>query len=238
MSMDRTSRAFEKSMPAFHTVISVGTVHKKSRMHCCWATVALCYHTVALSVLSVCNVGVLWPNGWMDQDETWHGGRPRPRTHCSPERGTAAPSLFFQPMSIVVIRSPIWATTEHLILSNCQQHSVVQVDNATVEFGNRYSVTEQSELAQHQQCTCSSNANTIYVTSAFCALAISGSAGTSVHRDYIKKELFYLIYVLLVFQLAQLNYVYDARSSRITVNVLRRGWDRPFFCPFTSLISY
>jgi len=34
--------------------------------------------------LSVCNVGVglLWPNGWMDQDETWHGGRPRLRPHC------------------------------------------------------------------------------------------------------------------------------------------------------------
>ena len=31
-----------------------------------------------LSCLSVCNVGVLWPNGWMDQDETWHGGMPRP----------------------------------------------------------------------------------------------------------------------------------------------------------------
>ena len=31
-----------------------------------------------LSVLSVCNVGVLWPNGWTDQDETWHAGRPRP----------------------------------------------------------------------------------------------------------------------------------------------------------------
>jgi len=27
-------------------------------------------------VSSVCDVGVLWPNGWMDQDETWHGGRP------------------------------------------------------------------------------------------------------------------------------------------------------------------
>ena len=27
-----------------------------------------------LSCLSVCNVGVLWPNGWMDQDETWHLG--------------------------------------------------------------------------------------------------------------------------------------------------------------------
>ena len=25
-----------------------------------------------------CNVGVLWPNGWMDHDATWYGGRPRP----------------------------------------------------------------------------------------------------------------------------------------------------------------
>jgi len=32
---------------------------------------------------SVCNVGVLWPNSWTDhdQDETWHGGRPRPHSH-------------------------------------------------------------------------------------------------------------------------------------------------------------
>ena len=29
---------------------------------------ALCYRTV---VLFVCNVSVLWPNGWMDQDEAW-----------------------------------------------------------------------------------------------------------------------------------------------------------------------
>jgi len=34
------------------------------------------------SCLSVCNVRVLWPNGWTDQDETWHAGRPRPRPHC------------------------------------------------------------------------------------------------------------------------------------------------------------
>jgi len=27
----------------------------------------------------VCDVGVLWPNGWTDQDETWRAGRPRPR---------------------------------------------------------------------------------------------------------------------------------------------------------------
>jgi len=31
--------------------------------------------------LSVCD-SVLWPNGWMDQDETWHAGRPRPWPHC------------------------------------------------------------------------------------------------------------------------------------------------------------
>jgi len=35
-----------------------------------------------LSVLSVCDVGVLWPKGWMDQGETWHAGRPRPWPHC------------------------------------------------------------------------------------------------------------------------------------------------------------
>jgi len=46
---------------------------------------ALCYWSVVcLSVcLSVCDVGVLWPNGWMDQDETWHAGRPRPWPHCA-----------------------------------------------------------------------------------------------------------------------------------------------------------
>jgi len=39
---------------------------------------ALCYQTVVcpvcLSCLSICDVGVLSPNGWMDQDETWHAG--------------------------------------------------------------------------------------------------------------------------------------------------------------------
>jgi len=40
---------------------------------------ALCYRSV---VCPVCNVGVLWPNGWTDQDETWHAGRPRPWPHC------------------------------------------------------------------------------------------------------------------------------------------------------------
>ena len=44
---------------------------------------ALCYRTiVCLSCLSVCDVGVLWSNGWMDYDATWYGGRPRSRPYC------------------------------------------------------------------------------------------------------------------------------------------------------------
>ena len=35
-----------------------------------------------LSVPSVCDVRALWPNGWTDQDETWHADRPRPWPHC------------------------------------------------------------------------------------------------------------------------------------------------------------
>jgi len=26
---------------------------------------------------------LLWPDGWMDQDATWHGGRSQPRPHCA-----------------------------------------------------------------------------------------------------------------------------------------------------------
>jgi len=62
---------------------------------------ALCYRTAVLFVcLSVClscpvlcDVGVLWPNGWTDQAETW----PRPRPQCvrwgpsSPKRGLNLP---------------------------------------------------------------------------------------------------------------------------------------------------
>ena len=52
-----------------------------------------------LSCLSVCNVRAMWPNGWTDQDETWHIGRPRPWPHSHialdgdpallPQKGTA-----------------------------------------------------------------------------------------------------------------------------------------------------
>ena len=57
---------------------------------------------VCLSVCHVCDVGVglLWPNGCMDQDETWHAGSPRSRPHCvrwghsCPRKGAQQPHHF------------------------------------------------------------------------------------------------------------------------------------------------
>jgi len=63
-------------------------VAKVLRTYRFWATVCktlrpmLSEWTVVLSVCPVCDIGELWPNGWMDQDETWIAGRPRPRPHC------------------------------------------------------------------------------------------------------------------------------------------------------------
>jgi len=41
---------------------------------------------------------LLWPNGWMHQNATWYGDRPRPRPHCArwgpsspPQKGTHSP---------------------------------------------------------------------------------------------------------------------------------------------------
>jgi len=51
-------------------------------------------------LVSIFGSCLLWPNGWMDQRGTWHGGRPRPRPHCArwgpsslPEKGEQ-PSQF------------------------------------------------------------------------------------------------------------------------------------------------
>ena len=43
---------------------------------------ALCYRSVVCLSCPVSDVCALWPNGWTDQDETWHAGRPRPWPHC------------------------------------------------------------------------------------------------------------------------------------------------------------
>ena len=53
---------------------------------------------------------LFWPNGWMDEAGTWHGGRPEPMRLCVrwgpspyPKRG-GAPFPNFWPMSIVAKR--------------------------------------------------------------------------------------------------------------------------------------
>jgi len=92
---------------------------------------ALCYHIVfclsalsvlsCLSCLSVCDVGVLWPNGWMDQDESWHASRSLPWPHCvrwgpsSTAKGAEQPLPVFGPC-LLWPRSPISATAELLLI--------------------------------------------------------------------------------------------------------------------------
>jgi len=71
---------------------------------------------VCLSVLYVCDIRALWPNGWTDQDETWLAGRPRPWPQCvrwgpssPPQRGTASPTNFW----------PIYVAAKWLHGSKC-----------------------------------------------------------------------------------------------------------------------
>ena len=68
-------------------------------------------------VCPVCNIGVTWPNGWMDQDATWCGGRPRPRPHCvrwdpACSRKGAQQYPRCWPISIVAKRYPTPAAAE------------------------------------------------------------------------------------------------------------------------------
>jgi len=44
---------------------------------------------------------LVWPNGWMDQDSTWYGGRPWSSPHCArwghsslPKKGAEPPPIF------------------------------------------------------------------------------------------------------------------------------------------------
>ena len=69
-----------------------------------------------LSCLFVCNVGVLWPNGWTDEDATWYGGRLLPRRHCSPQNGTQPPPIFGQCL--------LWPNgrSSQLLLSSCKNN--------------------------------------------------------------------------------------------------------------------
>ena len=86
---------------------------------------ALCYRTVVLSVcVSVC-LSCLWPNGWMDQHETWHAGRPRPWPHCVIRGPSSSPAKGHTPNSW-----PISVLAKWLDGSRC--HWVWRKDSAQV----------------------------------------------------------------------------------------------------------
>jgi len=64
---------------------------------CSMGTQLLLHKGAQLPIFSQC---LLWPNGWMDQDAIWWGGRPRPRQHVrwgprspSPKRGHSSPQF-------------------------------------------------------------------------------------------------------------------------------------------------
>ena len=46
--------------------------------------------TAPLPIFDPC---LLWLNGWIDEDATWYGSRPRPRPHCVRGRPSSLPSL-------------------------------------------------------------------------------------------------------------------------------------------------
>ena len=57
---------------------------------------------------------LLWPNGWVDQDATWYGGRPWPKWHCircgpssTHPKGHSSPPQFFSahwPAPVIPLR--------------------------------------------------------------------------------------------------------------------------------------
>ena len=59
---------------------------------------------------------LLWPNGWMDQDGTWHGGRAWSRPHCARWR----PSSPLQKGGRAPYFPPIYIVSKRLDASRCQ----------------------------------------------------------------------------------------------------------------------
>jgi len=93
---------------------------------CLSVCLSVCLYCPVCPVLSVCDVRALWPNGWTDQDETWHAGRTRPwalttlcyiGTQLLFPHGVPAPHSSFSPLSV---HTYCGQTVAHL--SNCWAH--------------------------------------------------------------------------------------------------------------------
>ena len=76
---------------------------------------------------------LLWPNGWMDEDATWYGSRPRPMPHyvrrepIPPANGAQQPPPLFGPC-LLWSRSPISATAELLFKNGGHPLSLIFKD--------------------------------------------------------------------------------------------------------------
>ena len=77
----------------------------------------------------------LWPNGWMDEDSTWYGSRPRPRPHCTrlvpsyPRKGHSSPRFrpTGRPYQLLLSSCCVFPTNalvHHGQLSNSQTHTI------------------------------------------------------------------------------------------------------------------
>jgi len=81
-----TAIPIDKSLTSLTIFLSTNRQRRIKILPDFWATVCITVRSMlsdrCLSCLSVCNVGVSWPSGWMDQDATSYGGRPLPRPHC------------------------------------------------------------------------------------------------------------------------------------------------------------
>ena len=77
---------------------------------------ALSYRTVVCLSCLLCDVGVLWPNGWMDEDETWHGGRPNLALATLCKMGT---QLHLRQRGTTPNFRPIYVVAKRLYGSRC-----------------------------------------------------------------------------------------------------------------------
>jgi len=67
-------------------------------------------------VCPICDAGVLWPNAWTDQDETWHASRPRMGTKLPSPKREQSPQ-FLAPVycgQTVAHLSYYWPLVEYL----------------------------------------------------------------------------------------------------------------------------
>jgi len=92
---------------------------------------------------------LLWPNGWMDQDTTWYGGRPRPRQHCvrwgpcSPResgKGHSSPQNFLSTL--------LWHAAH---LSNCWARSSCNGELWPVTLNSKTDLAVSKWMNQHDK---------------------------------------------------------------------------------------